>query len=87
MTVGFRIKERDRQVDADTVRRFSVVPVANVSDSMQRLTAAGARIRPMHESGRMAGVALTVKSRPGDNLMLHLAINMARPGDVISTLR
>jgi regulator of RNase E activity RraA len=83
MTVGFRIKRRERQVDEETVRRFSTVPVANVSDSMQRVTAGGARIRPMHESGRMAGVALTVRSRPGDNLMLHLAINMARPGDVI----
>ena len=31
----------------------------------------------------MAGVALTVKARPGDNLMLHKAIDMAQPGDVI----
>ena len=37
----------------------------------------------MHKSGQMAGPALTVKSRPGDNLMLHKAIDMAEPGDII----
>ena len=47
------------------------------------MTAAGPRLRPMHKSGGMAGGALTVKTRPGDNLMLHKAIDMAEPGDVI----
>ncbi|CAN0340576.1 unnamed protein product, partial [Chrysoparadoxa australica] len=37
----------------------------------------------LHAAGGRAGVALTVRSRPGDNLMLHKAINMAVPGDVI----
>ena len=50
---------------------------------MWRLTAGGSRLRPMHKSGQMAGPALTVKSRPGDNLMLHKAIDMAEPGDII----
>ena len=59
------------------------MPVANVSDSMNRMAAAGARLRPMHREGGMTGVALTVRARPGDNLMLHKAIDMAEPGDVI----
>ena len=33
--------------------------------------------------GNMVGVALTVKARPGDNLMLHKALNMIEPGDVV----
>ncbi len=37
----------------------------------------------MHKGGVLAGPALTVRSRPGDNLMLHKAIDMAHPGDVI----
>tara|TARA_R110001599_G_scaffold164342_1_gene353774 strand:+ start:2424 stop:2966 length:543 start_codon:yes stop_codon:yes gene_type:complete len=37
----------------------------------------------MHRAGNLAGVALTVRTRPGDNLMLHKAIDMAQPGDVI----
>lgn len=37
----------------------------------------------MHRFGTLAGPALTVRTHPGDNLMLHKAIDMAQPGDVI----
>jgi regulator of RNase E activity RraA len=74
---------RERKVGTDVVERFARLPVANVSDSMSRLTAGGARLRPMHGGGGMAGPALTVKAAPGDNLMLHKAIALAQPGDVI----
>ena len=83
MTIGFRILERQKKVALDIAKEFLTLPVANVSDSMWRLTAGGSRLRPMHKSGQMAGPALTVKSRPGDNLMLHKAIDMAEPGDII----
>ncbi|MEZ5847509.1 MAG: RraA family protein [Geminicoccaceae bacterium] len=83
MSIGFRILERQRVAPKTLVEAFARLPVANVSDSMARMTAGGANLRPMHEKGGMAGVALTVKSRPGDNLMLHKAIDMAVPGDVI----
>jgi len=83
MSVGFRILKRQRKVAAEIVERFAKLPVANVSDSMSRMTAAGARLRPRHQSGGMAGPALTVKTRPGDNLMLHKAMAIAEPGDVI----
>ena len=80
---GFRVLKRQRSVDPDLVRQLAELPVANVGDCMARMTAAGPRLRPMHAAGRMAGPALTVKSRPGDNLMVHKAIELARPGDVI----
>ena len=83
MTIGFRILERKKKVALDIAKEFLTLPVANVSDSMWRLTAGGSRLRPMHKSSQMAGPALTVKSRPGDNLMLHKAIDMAEPGDII----
>ena len=83
MQIGNRVLLRRRSVAKSLVEEFSGVPRANVSDSMGRLFAGGARIRPMHASGEMAGVAITVKSRPGDNLMLHKAVNMSEPGDVI----
>ena len=37
--IGFQIKQRTRKVDADTVSKFSILPVANISDSMSRMTA------------------------------------------------
>ena len=83
MTIGFRILERKKKVALNIAKEFLTLPVANVSDSMWRLTAGGSRLRPMHKAGQMAGPALTVKSRPGDNLMLHKAIDMAEPGDII----
>ena len=83
MTIGFRILNRTRVASKELVDAYAKLPVANVSDSMSRMTAGGPTLRPMHSSGGMAGVALTVKSRPGDNLMLHKAIDMAVPGDVI----
>lgn len=83
MSAGFKVLQRSRQVSADTVARFAKLPVANVSDSMSRLTAGGSQLRPMHGGGVLAGPALTVKAPPGDNLMLHKAIALAQPGDVI----
>ncbi len=42
MSVGFRILKRQRKVATEVVERFARLPVANVSDSMSRMTAAGA---------------------------------------------
>lgn len=83
MTIGFRILPRQRKVDGETARRYRDLPVANVSDVMSRMSAGGSRLRPLHGGGSMAGAALTVKTRPGDNLMIHKALLMAQPGDVI----
>lgn len=83
MTIGFRVLNAQRKVATEWVARYREVPVANVSDSMNRMTAGGSRLRPMHRQGVLAGPALTVKARPGDNLMLHYALDIAEPGDVI----
>jgi regulator of RNase E activity RraA len=77
--IGFRIETRTRKVDEATVARFAKLPVANVSDVMARMTAGGARLRPMHAGGVMAGPAFTVKTRPGDNLMVHRALDLPPP--------
>jgi RraA family protein len=81
--VGFQILQRRRQVSDSLVQAFAEIPVSNVSDCMARMTATGPRLRPMHKGGRLGGPALTVKVRPGDNLMIHKALQMAQPGDVI----
>jgi RraA family protein len=70
-------------VPAQLVQAFQGLPVANISDCMARMSSAGPRLRPMHKSGYLAGPALTVRCRPGDNLMIHKALTMAQAGDVI----
>ena len=83
MTLGFRILRRRRKASTEFIARFRGIPLAAISDSMARMSAGGPRLRPMHAGGPMAGPALTVKTRPGDNLMVHKAIDLAEPGDVI----
>ena len=80
---GLQILKRTRQVPEHFIQAFRGLPVANVSDCMARMTAAGPRLRPMHKKGYLIGSALTVKCRPGDNLMIHKALTMAQKGDVI----
>jgi len=80
---GHQILKRERHVNTHHVEAFKGLPVAKNRDSMARMTAGGPRLRPMHKSGYLAGPALTVKARPGDNLMIHKALTMAQPGDVI----
>lgn len=81
--IGCQILKRKRAVSLQLAQQFLKVPVANVSDCMSRMTAGGARIRPMHDGTPMAGPALTIKTRPGDNLMIHKALKLAKPGDII----
>jgi regulator of RNase E activity RraA len=83
MPIGFKIHPRTRTVDAAIVEKFKAIAVANISDSMSRMVHGGPRLRPMHAGGVLCGVALTVKARPGDNLMVHAALNRVKPGDVI----
>jgi len=83
MAVGFGIHRCVRRVTPETVARFRPLPVANISDSMARMFAAGPRLRPMHAGGVMAGPAFTVRTRPGDNLMVHKALDLAEPGDIV----
>ncbi|MFV0333824.1 MAG: RraA family protein [Tropicimonas sp.] len=83
MAEGFRIKSDWARVSEEDVRRARALPVSNISDVMNRRFGAPAELQPMHREGPLAGPALTVSVRPGDNLMLHKALTMAKPGDVI----
>jgi len=83
MPTGFQVLKRKRHVDAALADKFRGIPVANISDSMNRLSAGGPRLRPLHSGGVLCGPAVTVKTRPGDNLMVHMALNLAVEGDVI----
>ncbi len=79
---GFRIYNKINRPDKELVDQFRGLPVANIADEMNRLSCVDARIRPVNTMP-LLGTAFTVKVRVGDNLMLHRAIDMAEPGDVI----
>ncbi len=79
---GFTINPTPRLVSDEQIAKFSTFAVSNISDAMLRTTGTD-HLRPFHRNGRLIGRALTVKSAPADNLMVHKAIRMAQPGDVI----
>lgn len=81
--IGFKVLKRKRAVSKEVIQKFSVLPVANVSDVMSRMSAGGSRLRPMHDGTVMSGAAITVRTRPGDNLLVHKALTMAGEGDVV----
>lgn len=81
--LGFRVCKRKEAVGTEWIEKFSALPVANLSDVMSRMTAGGAALRPFYTGARMVGPAVTVKSRPGDNLMVHKALDIAEPGDIV----
>ena len=66
----------------ELIEAFRNAPTPIISDNLQRLPGA-VGLRPFHKSGTLVGVAFTVKTRPGDNLAIHHALELVGPGDVI----
>lgn len=71
------------RVSADVVRQASQHAASILADVAGRRGALDGRIAPLTRRTRLAGPAFTVEVRPGDNLMIHAAMQLARPGDVL----
>lgn len=71
------------RVPADIVAQAAAFQPAILADVAGRRGALSGRIRALHAGMSLAGTALTVEVRPGDNLMIHAAIALAKPGDVL----
>lgn len=82
-TYGCRIYKDFKRPDPALVAQFKDMPVANIDDNMQRIAAVDSAIKPVGYKGQMVGVAFTVRVAQGDNLMLHAAMDLAKPGDII----
>ncbi|HOK19263.1 MAG TPA: RraA family protein [Thermosynergistes sp.] len=81
--VGFRIYTKIKRPPLEIVDAFSPYATPNIADNMGRAFCMDAGIKPVREDSKLVGVAFTVRSRVKDNLMVHKAIDMAQPGDVI----
>ena len=71
------------RVDAGVVERAAQFPSSILADVAGRRGALNGRIAPLAPTMAFAGPALTVEVRPGDNLMIHAAMAIAKPGDVL----
>lgn len=83
MSVGCKIIKDFERPAPELVARFKDMPVANIDDNIGRIAAVDAAIEPIGYKGQLLGPAFTVKVPQGDNLMLHAAMDLAKPGDVI----
>jgi regulator of RNase E activity RraA len=80
--LGFRVLAAPPRVEAKLVDRFRGLASSNLADAMGRFNFMDAGIRS--RSGfPMCGLAVTVNARPADNLMIHKALEVAQPGDVV----
>jgi 4-hydroxy-4-methyl-2-oxoglutarate aldolase len=71
------------RADPAHIRRLGECGVATVHEAMGRVGLLDAGIRPIFPDARVAGSAVTVICGPGDNLMIHAAVSVVRPGDVL----
>jgi RraA family protein len=69
-------------VDPSTIEAFRSATTPTISDNLDRLPGI-VGLRPFHRGGKLVGTALTVRVRAGDNLAIHQALNLVRPGDVV----
>jgi 4-hydroxy-4-methyl-2-oxoglutarate aldolase len=68
---------------AQLLEEYSKMQAATLHEVMGKKGAMTSDIRPTWSGSFVVGSALTVKSRPGDNLMLHKAVAIAQPGDIL----
>src|ERR1700679_2172531 len=81
--VGSRVKAGWSRPDEALLSAFGAASPAQVADSMSRLGAMDAGIRPVWNSPRVIGSAVTVWCHSADNLMAHKGISLAVPGDIL----
>jgi 4-hydroxy-4-methyl-2-oxoglutarate aldolase len=71
------------RADAGDAEKLGGFGVATVHEALGRVGYLGPQFRPAWSGARIGGTAVTVLCWPGDNLMIHVAVEQCRPGDVL----
>lgn len=80
--LGFRILDAPPRLDASLIDAYRGLASSNVADAMGRFGFMDPGIQS--RSGLpLCGLAVTVNTRPADNLMVHKALQVAQPGDIV----
>jgi 4-hydroxy-4-methyl-2-oxoglutarate aldolase len=72
-----------RRADADVVKRLGALGTSTVHEAYGRAGLMKPYLRPAWAGGEAAGTAVTVLAQPGDNWMIHVAVEQCRPGDIL----
>lgn len=82
MAAHYVVRSVDR-ADPEVITALGAVGVAAAHEAAGRVGLLGPLIRPRQQGAVIAGSAITVSCHPGDNLMIHAAVEVCRPGDVL----
>jgi 4-hydroxy-4-methyl-2-oxoglutarate aldolase len=81
--MGHVVVREIERADPEVVAGLAEAGVATVHEAAGRSGLLGPEIRPIQQGIRLAGSTVTVLCHPGDNLMIHAAVEVVRPGDVL----
>jgi 4-hydroxy-4-methyl-2-oxoglutarate aldolase len=72
-----------KRPNAEIIKVFTNIPTATISDAMGRYGTMSSDMKPVFQGARICGPAFTVRVYANDNLMVHLALKEASPGDIL----